>query len=404
MPQADLFAPNYELKINGEALAPDFYSMIKSVEFEDESDKVSSMKINLEYSKPVIGGISADVINMKLFAPGNIVTLRGGYGDQIDYIGSAYIVDLDPDFPETGPPKLAITCYDHLHKLSIPKSEKGEIHKGISDHQIVQNYGIKWNMIVSQTDSALNRGIRKTTSKKIRTQKRGTTDLAFLQEIAKLNSFDVYSKYDFKQKRFELFFEPPTDQSKPLFTFEHGEGDTPFDVEQSFTVPKPMTKPKLSLATQFTKYKVVAFDKVSNKKIDVTLSMDDFMKKQKDIKFGGANADTLLKKDAAISGAAMTQKAFGETVEIISKKVFNNAEDAKKYLILHMKKIARDFINGNGRVNGNALLKSRQVHTFAGLGAFFNGRYYFKKVRHIFDENGYNTHIEARRVLLEESA
>jgi len=380
MPQADLFAPNYELKINGEALAPDFYSMIKSVEFEDESDKVSSMKINLEYSKPVIGGISADVINMKLFAPGNIVTLRGGYGDQIDYIGSAYIVDLDPDFPETGPPKLAITCYDHLHKLSIPKSEKGEIHKGISDHQIVQNYGIKWNMIVSQTDSALNRGIRKTTSKKIRTQKRGTTDLAFLQEIAKLNSFDVYSKYDFKQKRFELFFEPPTDQSKPLF------------------------KPKLSLATQFTKYKVVAFDKVSNKKIDVTLSMDDFMKKQKDIKFGGANADTLLKKDAAISGAAMTQKAFGETVEIISKKVFNNAEDAKKYLILHMKKIARDFINGNGRVNGNALLKSRQVHTFAGLGAFFNGRYYFKKVRHIFDENGYNTHIEARRVLLEESA
>lgn len=410
MSSTDPYAPNYELIIGGSTLAPDFYKLIKRVEFDDESNKISSLKFDIEFSKPVKGGVSVDLINMKIISPGNLVVLKGGYGNDLQTIGSAYIVDLEPTFPANSPPRLTVTCYDHLWKASVPKSEKGEIHQGIADHQIVQIYGIKHNMLVSQTSSALAHGIRSTKGRLIRTQKRGTSDLAFLQELAKLNSYELYTKYNTKVKKFELFFEPPNDQSKPLFTFIWGDGSIPYDIPPNMAVSKPLTAvlqnftPKLSVTTQFTKYVVSAYDKVSNKKIDITLTMDDFMKNQKDIKLGGPNADSLLKKDAAVSGAGVTKKAFGESTEVITKKVFENAEDARKYLVLHMKKIAKDFIRGNGGFKGNNLVKSRQVHNIGGLGAYFNGRYYFEHVKHVFDDRGYNCSFDSRRVLLEETA
>lgn len=403
--KADPFASNYELIINGVGLDPSFYELIPSVTYEDESDKISTIKFDVVFQRPVVGGTSLDLINMKFFVPGNLVVLKGGYGSDLKHLMAAYIVDVEPDFPENGPPKISITCYDHLYKLTMLKSEKGEIFKDVLDHNIVQKVGTRHNMIISVTDSAGANGIRKTTKKQKRTQKRGSSDYDFLQELAKLNDCHAYTRYAPKQKRFELFFEPPNDKTKPMIDFVYGQGDVPYDVtsiDGQLSAALLSFKPKLSVSTQFTKYRVICRDKTSNKKIEVEMTLDDFLDKQADLKIGGGDSDKLLKKNAAVAGGTVMQKTFGTYVETVTNKTFKSADEGREYLTLHLKKIARDFITGTGKIKGNEILKSRQVHSFSGIGSMFDGNYYIKKVKGTFANGGFVQNLQVRRILKEE--
>ncbi len=223
--------------------------------------------------------------------------------------------------------------------------------------------------------------------------------------MACLNSYDLYCKWDGKKKRYSLFFEPPKDATKPIATFIYGRGDTDFNIikKNGGLEGKLLSfNPKMSVTAQFTKYRVYSFDKSGTKKIAHTISMEDYMGKQSDIKFGGIKADGLLKsKSAAVSGAGVTLKAFGEDIETIGCKTFANEADAKKFLEGHMKRMSKDFITGTATVNGNNIIRSRQVYKFEGLGAFFDGNYFITKVIHKFDKGGYSCNLAVRKVLRE---
>ena len=223
--------------------------------------------------------------------------------------------------------------------------------------------------------------------------------------LAKSNSFDLYCKWDSTKKRYILFFEPPNDRTKEVMTFVYGKGDTPYNVinKNNKLIGKLLSfKPKLSISAHFTKYKVYSWDKTGTKKIAHTISMDEFMSGQEELKFTGIKSDGLLiNKKAVTSGAGVTNKAFGEEIETVSTKTFNTEIDAKKYLEAHMMQIAKDFITGSCRLPGNQYLRSRQIHNFEGLGAFFNGKYFIKKITHTFDSNGYSSNLEVRKVLKE---
>lgn len=401
----DPFAPNYELIINGSALDPSFYELITSVEYEDDANEISTIKFDVNFEKAVIGGISSDIINTKLFVPGNHVILKGGYGSELVHLLSGYMIEIEPDYPENSPPKLSVGCFDHMYKLTMEKSEKGEIFKDVLDHNIVQKIGSRHNMITTFTDTARDNGIQKTTKKQKRTQKRGSTDFEFLQELSKLNDFHAYTRYDTKQKKYELFFEPPNDKTQPIFEFVRGQGEVSYDVtsiDGQLKAALLRFKPKMSVSTQFTKYQVIAWDKVSNKKIEVVMTLDDYLSKQKNLKIGGADSDKLLKKDAAVSGGSVMQQALGSFTETITNKTFKSAEEAKDYLTLHLKAIARDFITGSAKIKGNEMVKSRQVHKFSGIGSLYDGNYYIEKVRGRFGNDAFTQELDVRRILKEE--
>jgi len=400
----DPYAPYYELIIGGAKMDDNFMKLVSEVSFEDEALMISSLKFKVKYRRNIKGGTSDDILNMKALSPGNLVILRGGYGSDIKDIGAGYIMDLDPDFSDNADPTVSVTCYDQLQKLSLRKSEKGEVFKNFRDSQICSILGERNGFYIRIADASTWFGIRKTTGKKVRTIKRGASDLDMLKELAKLNSFDLYCKWMPEKKRFNLFFEPPKDRTKQVVKYVYGSGDVPV-VPQDFNgevIGKLVSfNPKFSVTTQFTRYKVFSWDKKAARKISYTLSMDEFMAGQEDLKIGGNKSDTLLKKNAATSGAGVRKKAFGEVTEIIGKRLFTSEADAKNYLIMHMKKMAKDFIKGSGKAAGNQYLQSRQVHEFEGLGAMFSGKYFMDKVTHKFSPSGYNCTFNARRVLRE---
>lgn len=402
---SDPYAPNWEILINGAKMGDDFLNLIDDVTVEDNAEFISSLSFKVRYQKNVIGGISNDFRDMKFISPGNLVVIKAGYGKDLQDIGAGYIVDLEPDYPENGDPTFSVTCYDQLHKLSNNKSEKGETFKGFRDSQITSIIGERNGFYIRLSDKSTWSGIRKSKFKKTRVQKRGSSDLDFVKELAKLNSFDLYNKWDAKKKRFVLFFEPPKDRTKEMVTYTYGDGDSPVvmaEKDGKLSAKLYSFKPTFSISSQFTEYKVFAHDRKSEKKIEYTLSMDEFMGGQEDLKLGGSRAENLLKKNSATSGAGVRDKAMGKNVEVISKKLFNNEIEAKEYLTAHMKKLAKDFITGNGTMSGNQYLASRQVISIDGVGAFFDGKYFIKKVTHKITKSDYKTSIEVRKTIREQ--
>lgn len=401
----DPHSPNYEIFINNIRMNDTFMKLITDVEVIDNAVLISSITFNIKYQQSVIGGLSNDLRDMKFISPGNLVVVRGGYGNNLNDLGAGYIVEIEPDYPENGEPTIKITCYDQLHKLSTNKSEKGESFKNFRDSQIASILGERNGFYIRSSNSSTFQGIRRTKGKKTRVLKRGATDLDLLKQLAKLNSYDLYCKWDGKRKRFGLYFEPPKDRTKDIMIYVYGEGNTPYNMTDQGGILVGVLKnfkPTFSIASQFTKYKVFSYDKKSERKISYTLSMDEFMVGQEDLKMGGARAEKLLKKNAATSGAGVRNKAFGTNTETISKKQFTNEDEAKEYLIAHMKKLAREFITGSGKVNGNQYLQSRQIVTFNGLGSFFDGRYFLKQIRHKFSGNDYSGGITVRKAIREE--
>ena len=404
-PHSKYFAPNYTLIINGKVMGPEFMKMVDSATFEDESELMSSLKFKIRYKANTRSGVSDDIMNTKIIGPGNNVVLRGGYGNDIVDIGAGYITNLEPDFSENSDPTISIVCYDNLYKMSKRKSASGEVFSKYKDSKIAYTLGEKHGFVVEITDSSSSFGIRQTHGVKIRTQKRGSSDLDFLKELAKLNSYDLYCKWDSKKKRYRLFFESPKDQTKEVMTFVYGRGDTPYDVESVNDIPTGKLlsfKPTLTIGNQFTKYEVHSWDKKGGKKITHSITMDEYMNGQEDLKFGGVKADGLLKsKSTTTSGAGVTKKAFGTSTEVVSTRVFGDEEEAQKYLMNHMHNLAKDFITGSCRVSGNQYIRSRQVHKFDGLGAYFNGKYFIKKVSHTFNSSSYSCNLNVRKVLRE---
>lgn len=404
----DPFAPNCVLLINDVELEDRLMNCISDITFEDESDSASSLTFNVAYQMNIIGGISTDILRSKLFAPGNKVVLRGGYGIDAVEIGAGYISEIEPNFAEDSPPSFRVICYDKLHTMSLMKSETGR--SWIStwrDSQIATFIGSEAGFSITQTDSASLEGIRKTRSRygeQPRVQKRGESNYNFLRSLADQNGFELACRWDGKEDKFRLYVEPAKDQTKPLFIFEYGQNSTyPIsDVDGELIGSLLSFSPRFSVTSQFTKYRAYSVNS-QGEEIAHTMTLDEFVEK-KDAKFGGLFAEELASftKGSTGGGADTMANAFGELVEIVSTKIFDNRQQANEYLKMHMRKLARDFLSGPATIKGNQYVQSRQVHEFRGLGPLFDGKYYVKTAKHTFTDSGYTTVMEVRKTTPEE--
>jgi len=405
----DPFAPNCVLLINDIELEERLMNCISDITFEDESDGASSLTFNVSYQMNIIGGISTDILRSKIFSPGNKVVLRGGYGIDVLDIGAGYIAEIEPNFSEDAPPSFRVVCYDKLHTLSLMKSETGRSWiSSWRDSQIATFIGSEAGFVISQTESASLEGIRKTRSRygeQPRVQKRGESHYSFLRSLADQNGFELACRWDGKASKFRLYFEPAKDQTKPLFIFEYGSNSTyPVSTVDTGELVGSLLSftPRFSITSQFTKYRAYSVNP-QGEEIAHTMTLDEFVEKR-DAKFGGLFAEELtpFMKGSTGGGADTMTNAFGEVIEVVSTKIFDNRQQANEYLKMHMRKLARDFLSGPASIKGNQYIQSRQVHEFRGLGPLFDGKYYVKTAKHNFTDSGYSTTIDVRKTTPEE--
>jgi hypothetical protein len=112
------------------------------------------------------------------------------------------------------------------------------------------------------------------------------------------------------------------------------------------------------------------------------------------VQAGGLSIDILVQPGAL---AYYTDDEDGEEYEA-------GVDDILEKLTLHVERITglyRDFfVTGQGVAVGNEKVRAGQVHYIDGLDPVMNGLWEFKKVKHVWGENGYRIHFTASKLFL----
>lgn len=404
----DPFAPNYFIEINGESIPTEISKFISSVEYEDNSEMMDKITMNIATLQSIQGDQIMSLLDSKLFTEGNLIELYMGYGSSMVSVGAAEIIRLIPLFPKNGIPSLSVIAYDISHRMTDRKSEKGIAYKNFRDSQVSSIIGDRNGVYIRKADPTTFSYIYKTKGIHNRVQKKGVNDYEFLRELADFNGYDFYVRYAKVKgsKRWVMFFHPSPDKQKPIYKYRYNLGEESLDnTLLDFT-------PDMSIKDQDVEYEIISFDKSTGMNIK-TLKKDggkEFrfnaaedkyeFKKFEDRKFLGKDKTKQIKKQIDKPGA-IKFKAFGKTREIVISELRSEA-DAKRYIEVWIKQRKDNFVTGSGSVIGTETLQSRQVHELEGIGTSLSGNYYFTKVIHKFttgNESPYICDFTCRRVV-----
>lgn len=98
------------------------------------------------------------------------------------------------------------------------------------------------------------------------------------------------------------------------------------------------------------------------------------------------------------SGAEVLQQALGARHEQISHTGPADQEAAETTARYEFRQRARRFVSGSGTADGQPQMRAGSHVELAGLGSYFDGIYYARLVRHVYDlVGGYRTIFEAER-------
>jgi hypothetical protein len=409
----DPWAPTYELIVYGGpgakpyAVSDRVKQFIDRIEFEDNVDQFDKMTITMVGQVDDFGGGEINsLIDSKLFTQGHIIEIQMGYGDSLFTVGAADIVTIQPDFPESGPPTLTIVGYDLLHRTARRKPKDGVNYKGFRDSQIASIIGSRNGFDIKTTDPSSFSGIRRIPFVKNRApQKKGVSDYKYLKKIADINGFDLFSKWDTKRKKFGLFFQPPKKKAnKEMITFAYNQGDLAYHNKlMSF-------RPILEAHDQATDFEIFVLknkrtSSTTHKPVERLNQQESRLPKSAtQTRFTGGNLDTAGgKKKANDDGIQVAFKAYGRSFNFPPHKRFKDEDSARNAIEQFIKRKKEEFITGEGRLVGNEVLQSRQVHQLLGISDQFSGKYYFTRVKHIMSrDEGYFNEFSARKLIQDE--
>jgi len=402
----DKYAPRYEIIINRtRKVTEEVTKFISEVRVEDDADLFDKISLKINTLNATRTGVVQDLLDSRLFGPGNLIQIKMGYGNALVTVGAGLIVKTNPNFNTDGP-TLEIIAYDPFFNMSqrkiTPKTvgfvteggpgsfiddtaatpkRKGRSFKGFRDSQVATIIAADHGFDFSQ--------IKRASGIFNRFQLLGKNDYEFLKRIADVRGFDLYNKFDPKTGKFQIFFEPPTDRQKEIFTFEYFEGNLEDSTLLSFT-------PTLNTAEQATQFEIVGWDRKKKKKISTFFKPGELI--SDNTKLEGKNQDKPLPKNK--DGRTIRFKAFGNNIEIIRSKPFKDESEAKLFIEQWIRKRLEHFITGSGKVVGLEVLQSRQTHNLTGLGNLLNGKYFFTGVIHVMTrDNQYATEFTARKVV-----
>lgn len=370
----DLLAPRYIVDIGGE-LGTDITQFIESVEYES-ADGMADM------ARLVIQNPKLDLQDLKVFQPGNEMSIWLGYGTQeLEHIGRVILRRTTWDFPRDGTPKINVMGYTLDSRMMDNEPEKPKERRFVN---------MTYAAIVAEVTAryrGLQPDIDPTDDKpSTRMQATGVSDYRVIKGAANITGYFFWVDGD-EDGNWTLHFKSPAnvldavDQPNFLFTYNNGDLTTLL----SF-------KPELLIQGTKTKLKVQFFDpkkkRVVTEEVEADLESPDLTAEAS----LDANEDEL--KDAVSIKIFFQDFSF----ETETKKKFKTAAEAKAWAAQWFRRQREAFILGNGEVVGVESLRARQIHTLDGIGNTLVGKWYFSRVKHMLSaDSGYECKFDARK-------
>jgi phage protein D len=310
-----------------------------------------------------------------LFDPGKELELYMGYSPDLKLMISGQITTLEPNFPSSGAPTLAVRGLNILHQLRKkqytdywPKSGS----TGIRDSDVARDIGH-----LKEKDG-------KRFPLPIRVDPHALAAEPYKHHVFQQNQYDIVFLMGLARDRgYVVFVEEITDKAgKPLkqLYFGPSDGQTPAqrDVTYRLEWGRSLTqfKPTLTTAKQIGSVTVRGWDRKKKKPIEVTVTL----------------------KDAKInSDLGDIEQAFKQREEVITDPPVYTEAEAKARAKDFLKNRLKEMVKASGGTVGLPDLRAGRRVWIGGVGSRFGGTYFVTDTTHTISESGYNTSFNARR-------
>lgn len=410
----DYRAPAFSIFVEGTELGEDVTGHVQAVSWEHAMDMASALELTVENT-------DHRFTDSPIFAPGNEVELRLGYGSDLRFVGRGEIVRHLPNFPQDDAPTLTIKAWDRSHRMmrtetrltggkdKRPKkeggAESGTVHKGTLGVVLTELLG-KHGISLLIGDDLVDKDVSFL-------QRKGTSDYKILRALANLNDADfsiewiprdlsrgtdptVLSGGDTGGEWACKFYRRGhIGQGEVRYTFTYGKGDdsTLLEVGLDYGLPHRPTEIKAFLFNRDTgDWDVITHEKATAAKVEQF--------KPGTYAAGGAIGErTIAGGDAAIPVESMSRIMLavqGHGIEILTRP-FRNAAEAQDFVLNWYSRHRDSFILAHGRLPGVEPLRAGQIHTLEGIGRRYSGSYLFSRVRHAWTDDGYECEFTARK-------
>ncbi len=279
-------------------------------------------------------------VKVKLF-PAEVLGMPKGNEEVFD----GEIVSLEPEFNADGQHELVIRGYDRGHRLHFGRYT--QTYTDMTDSDIVAKVA-KVAGLTAKTDT--------TTVRHKYVLQYNQTNMEFLTERARRIGFQLYVKGS------ELYFVKPT--SAATVTLDLGTNLRSFRL-------------RASAAHQAKEHEVRGWDVEKKQPISAKKAPEQFWSKN------GLNS----------TGAALAQKSFGASTQVVVDHVITTADEAKAIVEARARDQEGHFIEAEGVCYGAGSIRAGIYVKLTGMGKRFSGEYFVTNATHIYARGSYETHI-----------
>ena len=333
------FAPRFDVSISGLTLAADVTERVLSVTYEGSLDVADMFKV-------VISNPNNQFTDSPLFSPGQDVEIYMGYGADLTPMMLGEITTIEPEFPENGPPTIAISGYDKSYRMRHNQSVPRQF-KFMTDSLMVAEIAAE-NLLIPIVDPSpwFHNSMTQT-----------GTDFAFIKQLATNNLFDAYVYWD------QLYFQFPIQTE--AYVLEWGQSLRSFS-------------PRLSTATMSGLQVIRGYNEELATAI-IGVATGELLNLEQIInRLGPATLDLI----ASLGRRWIHSQKITSPIDALALG----------------KALLQDLLNGlyegTGSCIGIPTLRAGSFIEVTGVGDQFSGAYRLRKVKHTIDENGYITEFD----------
>lgn len=371
------FAPEFVVRIDGDAIPAALRASITSVTYTDGVEGADRVELS-------IANLSLQWLDHPLLQVNNEFRLSIGYAPgPLEEVFVGEITGVEPSFPASGVPMIRLTAQDYLQRMQhgtkdrsfrikipsvgnfpLPDALVAAIVSGTNE--LIPDLDPVGGTLSTLISLATFLAFPQFAQMAVRKQS-GTNDFQFLTEVAKDNGWQMYIDHTAEPRGRVLKFQFLIQDYAPSLTLRWGASLTDFT-------------PRLTTVGEIEGVSARVWVDSLKMEFVITLNWD----------YDRASFNLSIAPGAGEIGDLL---APGKTTTI---KPTSYATAPRKILTELLPKL-NNRLTGSGSTTGDPRIKASRVVNLEGLGGQFGGLYRITSTTHTLDSSGYKTGFQARK-------
>ncbi len=298
------------------------------------------------------GDVGFLYFDRRVFDFGRTLTIELGEGDAAATVFEGRITGLEAHYPQQRPPELRVLAEDRFQDLRMIR--RSRTFEDVSDSDVIQEMASAHGLSAKvDVDGPTHRVLAQVNQ----------SDLAFLRERARAVDAEAWIEGD------ELHVQARGRRKTAELELTYGQRLLEFSA-------------LADVAQQRTALAVAGWDVAAKESIEQEAD-------------AAAIAGEL---EGGLAGGKVLSDAFGPRRESLVHLVPLSSQEAKAVAEARYRAMARRFVCGEGKTEGDGRLRVGSHARLKGLGPLFEGLYYVTEVQHTFDlDHGFRSQFRAEK-------